>query len=95
MTAVNHFHSEQLTDCTHTSDGDWSRGDTDKTAQIAGASLSVSTKYLIIARAMLQGSNGNVVFKWRITTADDTGIAAKSEMWVEPITGTTPNLGVE
>ncbi len=93
MAAVNGFYAEQLTAAT-TQDTTYTRGDTDLLPQIAAASLSASTKYLIIAEAMLAGDHGNDFFFWRINTADDTSIAAKSEMVVEPTSATLTDRGL-
>ncbi len=55
-------------------------------AQIAGATLAATTKYLIIARAMVGGDNAGATFGVRISSQDDFGaLSTKSEMIFEPM----------
>ncbi len=93
MAAVNHFHIEQLTACTHTGDNNWSRGDDPFLPQIAAASLTADTNYLIIAQGMLASDDGNKEVAWRISTADDTTIATKSNRQIEPSINIVTNVG--
>ena len=88
MTQVKGSYTPQLTACTHTGDTNFSRGDTDVLPRISGGDLLANTKYLIVARGVLGGDHTNTVFTLRVTTADDSLIAAKSEQKIEPF-GTT------
>ena len=78
MAAVNHFYAEDLT-----------ARSTNSTSfvtliSILGSALSATTNYLIVARAMVWGSNTNQLFHFRVSTADDSAIASKSEHIIEP-----------
>ncbi len=90
MAAVNHFYDEDLTARTHT-------GDTNYTfvtgsAQILGSALAANTKYLIIAHAMVGGDSASFTYGTRISTADDSAIATKSEQILEPASATAGHL---
>ncbi len=87
MAAVTHFHVEDLTANSSTSS-------TYATfATISGASLTATNDYLIVARLMVAGNTTNRESFVRVSTADDTSIATRSEQRVEPRTTTLTNEG--
>ena len=70
MAAVNHFHAEQLTAQTTTSNTYGSR--------LSLSGLAANTNYLIIVRATLAVDSLTNKAYIRVTTADDSTISAKS-----------------
>ncbi len=77
MAAVNHFYNEELTKQANATTSFVTL------TSILGSALSATTNYLIVARAMISGSNTNQIFTFRVSTADDSTIAAKSEVIIE------------
>lgn len=86
MAAVNHFYAEELTAQTNSTTSFVT------IKSILGSSLLASTKYLIVARILWNGDDLAKLFHMRISTADDSLIAAKSESIQEP-SATNPILG--
>ena len=89
MAAVNHFYVEELTVKTNSSTSFTNDADSGSLPTISGGDLLANTTYLIIARGMFGGNDTNDLFKLRVITADDTLIAAKSEIVIEPTHGGT------
>lgn len=89
MAEVNNFYAEQTTASTFSAAA-WA--EPTNTCKIAGTSLAASTRYLIIAKAVLSGSNNADDYGCRISTADDTNIGTRSEMRIQP-TYTTSGEG--
>ena len=78
MAAVNHFYAEELTAQTNATTSYVT------IKSILGSSLLASTKYLIVARGLYNGNDSNEIFTIRVSTADDSAIASKSEAVQEP-----------
>lgn len=87
----NNFYNEDLTERTGSGLTQFIWYDIDTNCNIAGTSLSSSTKYLIIAKAVMFSSNDRTVVGCRISTTDDSTIATKSEFQVEPMAENSPN----
>ncbi len=81
MTALNHFYSQQLTPQTNGS------ATYASILTRSGSDLLANTKYLIRARASINGADTNKTYGIRVRTDDDTSIAAKSEQIREPMSG--------
>lgn len=85
MAELTHFYDEENTLGSRTAQT-WSNIVTvgSNPAEILGSALTANTKYLIIARALVGGNNVSQVAGFRVDTADDSTIATKSEMVLEP-----------
>ena len=77
MAEVNNFYDEVTTGETDSTNA-WS----DTTCTVSG--LAATTKYLIIAKALIGGEDAGDDFGVRVETADDTGVESKSEARVQP-----------
>lgn len=80
MAAFNHFYGEELTAQTFNTDTNFST----LVTIAASGQLVANTKYAIVARGLFNGSNANQIFHMRVSTADDSTIATKSECIIEP-----------
>ena len=81
MTALKHFFSEQLTPQTNGS------ATYASILTRSGTDLLANTTYLLIAEASVNGADANKTYGTRVSTADDSTIAAKSEQIREPMSG--------
>ena len=85
MAELTHFYDEENAVGVLTTTGSWlnAMDSGSNPAQILGSALTANTKYLIVARALVGGTDVNVLGQLRVQTDDDSTIETKSEAIIE------------